>query len=170
MKYNTLVIDPPWDIKMTGIPKVRSNRATELPYKTMSLEEIKKIDISQWANEGAHIYLWITNRLLKEGFEVLEAWNVRYYMTLTWIKPSGMLSELGYASTSEFCLLGFYGKKQPFLKSGQKNWIKENNQAGTHSTKPEIFYWLVETMSPGPRIDIFSRHRRLDWASWGNEV
>jgi len=32
-KYNTIIIDPPWDISMTGKVKRRENRAEKLNYK-----------------------------------------------------------------------------------------------------------------------------------------
>lgn len=44
-KYNTIVIDPPWAISLTGRVKIRKKRAEILPYKTMSIQEIKEIPI-----------------------------------------------------------------------------------------------------------------------------
>jgi len=41
MRYNTIVIDPPFPISLTGKTNVRPNRRTKMPYKTMTLEEIK---------------------------------------------------------------------------------------------------------------------------------
>ena len=42
-KYNTIVLDPPWDISMSGSVKIRVNRKKKLDYKTMTLKEIKQI-------------------------------------------------------------------------------------------------------------------------------
>jgi N6-adenosine-specific RNA methylase IME4 len=36
-----------------------------------------------------------------------------------------------------------------------------------HSAKPVEFYELVESASPGPYIEMFSRCNRSDWVSWG---
>ena len=41
---------------------------------------------------------------------------------------------------------------------------------GKHSQKPEQFQDLVETVSPGPYLELFARRKRLGWDSWGNEV
>jgi len=59
---------------------------------------------------------------------------------------------------------------QKFLKVGELNWLKAFNKAGTHSSKPEEFYKLVEKMSPAPRIDIFARKQRLNWDVFGDGV
>ena len=39
-----------------------------------------------------------------------------------------------------------------------------------HSAKPEAFYDIVESMSPGPYLDVFARRLRMGWDCWGNEV
>ncbi len=41
---------------------------------------------------------------------------------------------------------------------------------GEHSAKPEAFYDLVEQVSPGPFVEMFSRRARLGWDTWGNEA
>ena len=170
-KYNTIVIDPPWAISLTGEVKRRENRAKKLPYKTMSLQEIKEIPINKIANLGCHVYCWTTNKMLKDTFEVLQSWGVNFHLCMPLVKPPGLAPCFGYIFASEFCLLGFYGKPmQKFLKAGELNWIKAFNKAGTHSCKPDEFYKLVEKMSPSPRIDVFARKQRLGWDVFGDEV
>ena len=39
-----------------------------------------------------------------------------------------------------------------------------------HSRKPDELYPIVEACSPGPFIELFARHERPGWTSWGNEV
>ena len=170
-KYNTIVIDPPWDISMAG-HMLNHTWAEELPYKTMSLQEIKDIPIGKIANTGSHIYCWTTNKMLKETFDVLGNWGVNFHLCLVWNKNSGIAPCLGYVFATEFCLLGFYGKPmQKFTKMGKVNWLnlKQNGQ-GKHSSKPDEWYKLIEEMSPAPRIDIFARRERQGWDVWGNEV
>ena len=64
-KYKTVVLDPPWDISMSGITKTRPNRAKELSYTTMSLDEIKDIPIKDIAEVGAHVAVQQTKTALK---------------------------------------------------------------------------------------------------------
>lgn len=41
---------------------------------------------------------------------------------------------------------------------------------GKHSAKPDLFLDLVESMSPGPYLELFARRQRLGWDTWGNEA
>jgi N6-adenosine-specific RNA methylase IME4 len=41
---------------------------------------------------------------------------------------------------------------------------------GEHSAKPDESFEVFEKVSPGPRVEMFSRRRREGWASWGLEV
>lgn len=43
------------------------------------------------------------------------------------------------------------------------NWPRS-----THSTKPPAFMDMVERVSPGPYVELFSRAPRLGWDSWGH--
>ena len=172
MKYNTIVIDPPWNMTMTGKVGRRENRPQELPYKTMTLKEIYDFSLKDFANDGSHIYLWTTNKFLRESFKFFDSWNVRFHLVLVGCKPSGFAPNCGYIFGTEFCLLGFYGKKpmQKWKHIGKLNWFNMYNPAGNHSCKPDIFYDLVEEMSHEPYIDIFSRKNRAGWNVYGNEV
>lgn len=171
MKFNSVVIDPPWPISMAGKFKTKHSRPTALPYSTMTLDEIKALDVPSILNPGAHIYLWCTNKTLREAFVVMESWGINYHMTLVMTKPSGMTPSLGYVFGTEFCLLGFYGKPmQKFTGIGSLNHFSRPAVRGGHSSKPDYFYSLVEKMSPGPYADLFSRQVRKNWAVWGDEV
>jgi N6-adenosine-specific RNA methylase IME4 len=45
-----------------------------------------------------------------------------------------------------------------------------NAKVREHSRKPDEFYDLVRDVSPGPRIDMFSREARDGFDQWGNET
>ena len=170
-KYKTIVIDPPWNISLAGKVKRRENRANQLPYKVMSLEEIKQLPIKNLSDIGAHIYLWTTNKYLKESFDVLKGWGANYHLTLVWVKPSFIAPAMGYQFATEFLLLGFMGKPmQKFKKIGKKNWIEATQKKYNHSTKPEEFLKLIEEMSPSPYLEMFARRKRDNWDVWGDEV
>ena len=117
MKYNTLVIDPPFPITLTGKTSVRPNRRTKLPYKTMTLEEIKDFPIDEFANNGAHIYMWTNNKMLKHSWDIFTSWNVNYHLTMVWVKPTSIPPiPTGYKFATEFLILGFYGKPMQKFK------------------------------------------------------
>lgn len=165
------MIDPPWDISMAGKMDTHTTKEN-LPYKTMALEDIKNIPIGKIANIGCHVYCWTTNAMLRDTFNVLDAWGVNFHLCLVWTKNSGIAPCLGYVFSTEFCLLGFFGKPmQKFSSSGKVNWLnlKQNSQ-GKHSSKPIEWYKLIEKMSPPPRIDIFARTQKLNWDVFGDEI
>jgi hypothetical protein len=39
-----------------------------------------------------------------------------------------------------------------------------------HSAKPEAFLDIVESVSPGPYLELFARRQRLGWDTWGDEA
>lgn len=171
MKFNTLVIDPPWPISMAGQFKTRRSRPSELNYKTMSLDEIKLLPIQEIVAPGGHVYLWCTNKTLRDAYEVLDGWGLRFHQVLVMTKPSGMTPSLGYVFGTEFCLLALNGRPmQKFTGIGALNHFSSPPKAGNHSAKPDHFYSLVEKMSPGPYADIFARRKRDGWSVWGDEV
>lgn len=170
--FNTVVIDPPWPQPLTGkMDRPRHQRASSLPYRTMSVDDIASFPLAGLCNPGAHVYLWTTNRFLCDAFAVLRSWGVRYHLTMPLVKTSGIAPCRGYVFGAEYCLLGFMGRPmQPFLSMGRLNWLVTNPLRGTHSRKPDAFYSLAEVMSPGPRLDCFARRCRDGWSVWGDEV
>jgi N6-adenosine-specific RNA methylase IME4 len=172
-KFNTVVIDPPWQQTMAvgAYSDPRHSRPSVLPYHTLSLEDIKTFPLGSIANTGSHIYTWTTNKFLRQAFEVLDAWGVRFHLCMPLVKKSGIAPCCGYVFGSEFCLLGFFGQPmQKFTSMGKLNWLLTNPIPGKHSAKPEEFYQLLETMSPGLYCDIFARKQREGWVTWGDEL
>jgi N6-adenosine-specific RNA methylase IME4 len=171
-KFNTIVIDPPWPQTMAREFRIgRHSRPAALPYSTLTIDEIKGFPLGSLAEVGAHVYCWTTNKFLREAFDVLDAWGVRFHLCMPLVKRSGIAPCCGYVFGSEFCLLGFFGKPMlKFTSIGKLNWLNTNPIPGKHSAKPDEFYKLVETMSPGPRLDIFARTHHEGFSAWGNEV
>jgi MT-A70 protein len=42
-------------------------------------------------------------------------------------------------------------------------------QKREHSRKPDEFYDIVESCSPGPYLELFARGPRKGWSVWGNQ-
>ena len=163
--YSTIVIDPPWDWGDEGDhDQLGRSRPT---YDTMSKKELAEIPITQLAKENAHLYLWITNRSLPKGFELLDAWGFRYITCLTWCKPSFGMGNYFRGSTEQI-LFGVRGSLS-LLRHDVGTWFTADRQQG-HSVKPDAFYDLIETCSPSPWLDIFARKERPDWTVWGAEL
>lgn len=162
-RYQTVVIDPPWDWGDEG--DVNQFGRAKPTYATMPIDEIAALPIGQIASENAHLYLWITNRSLPKGFSLIEQWGFRYVTALTWVKPSFGMGNY-YRGSTEHVLFAVRGSL-PLLRHDVGTHFEAPRGSG-HSAKPDAFYRLIETCSPGPRIDMFARIERPGWTVWGN--
>lgn len=156
--YPTVVIDPPWRYSNTA-----TRGAAEDHYRTMSIEELIALDIP--TEHDAHVYLWVTNGFLREGFQLLDAWGLTYKACLTWVKPQIGMGNY-FRNNTEHVLFAIKGKL-PTLRNNCPTAFTANRT--NHSAKPESFYDLVETSSPGPWLEMFARRRRFGWDTWGDE-
>jgi N6-adenosine-specific RNA methylase IME4 len=164
-RYQTVVLDPPWDWGDEGDVD-QFGRARPV-YNTMSIHEIATLPVGDLSTDNAHIYLWITNRSLPKGFALLEAWGFRYVTAITWGKPHFGMGNY-FRGQTEHVLFGVRGSL-PLLRNNAGTLLLAP-RSGRHSAKPDEFYQLVETCSPGPWLEMFARSERNGWASWGAEV
>jgi N6-adenosine-specific RNA methylase IME4 len=165
--YHTIVVDPPW-------PTEKINREVRpyqsgFDYKTMSLEEIKAFPIVRdSARAECHLYLWTTQKYLKESFEVMEAWGFQAIFTMVWNKRGGYQPFGLPQYTTEFVLFGRIGGLG-FLETKGFSTSFEGERRG-HSVKPIEFYEIVKRVSPAPRLDVFAREKHDGFDSWGAEI
>lgn len=168
-KYKTIVVDPPWKYGKWGPPSNRRGQTYDMPYSTMTVDEIKKIPVGKLADINCELYLWTTSKYLPNAFDVLKSWNFKYCQVLVWCKTPRGLGQGGvYAPTTEFILLGRKGK-MPKARRVDSTWFNWKRQA-KHSQKPEAFMDLVEQVTSPPRLELFARRGRLGWDVWGDEV
>ncbi len=175
--YKTIVIDPPWRYGKWGqgskncyFAPFKGNRAPiPMPYPTLSVEQIKQLPVPTLMDADCEVYLWTTQRYLPAAFDVLKAWGVAYCQTLTWCKaPMGTGQGGVYCPTTEFLLLARKGRMPKVPRIDSTWWqVKRHMQ---HSKKPEFFQDLIETVTVGPRLEMFARRPRPGWDVWGNEV
>ena len=90
VRYRTIVIDPPWPIDRI-VREIRPQDPATLDYPTMSLEQIEQLPVDELSDpEGCHLYLWVTQKYLPAGLDLLEFWGFMYQCLMTWVKPTGM--------------------------------------------------------------------------------
>lgn len=162
-KFATIMIDPPWDWGDEG-DKDQLGRARP-DYSTMSLPQLLELPVGDLSDTDCHIYLWITNRSLPKGFGLLEKWGFRYITALTWVKPSFGMGNY-FRGQTEHVLFGVKGS-QPLKRKDVGTVFQAARGPGGHSSKPLEFYGLVESCSPGPYLEMFSRSQREGWTAWG---
>lgn len=138
-------------------------------YATMPLEDLFRLPIPELSDEDCHLYLWVTNRSLPKAFDLMETWGFRYITALTWPKPWYGLGNY-FRGQTEHVLFGVKGS-QPLRRKDASTLLPAWNRGPDgHSSKPPEFYRLVESCSPGPYLDMFSRNRPADWIGWGADA
>ncbi len=164
-RFSTIVIDPPWcpdDFSETDY----YGRA-DPNYSTMTLEKLAKLPVAEFAEKNCHLYLWAHNRNIPEALDLMTGWGFEHKTILTWCKPSiGLGAYL--RNNTEHCLFGIRGSLS-VLRNDVGTWF-EAHRTGPHSTKPNEFYGIVETVSPAPWLELFARTERPGWKTWGAEA
>jgi N6-adenosine-specific RNA methylase IME4 len=184
--YNVIYADPPWNIKAgrllgkyktengSQVWNIENNKSRDLPYKTMSVEDIKALPVQNITNKDACLFIWVTNSHLPHIFDIINSWGFSYSTTLVWAK-NALGGGLGgtFRITTEFLI---YAKKGIVpIKTrtiGTCFNVKRTYVNGypKHSLKPEFFRDLIEKTVDGPYLELFARSESKNWDVFGNEV
>ena len=162
-RFPTIYADPPWQYENEA-----SRAAAVNHYPTMPVGDICAEPIDRLAEKNAHLHLWTTNAFLREAFDVIDAWGFRFKSCLVWIKD-----EIGMGNywrvSHEFLLLGVRGQLT-FRDRTVRSWIQARRTA--HSRKPGIVRALVESVSPGPYLELYGREELPNsaWTVYGNQI
>lgn len=160
-QFSTIYADPPWQYDNQG-----TRAATDNHYHTLSVADIAALPVAQLATANSHLHLWTTNAFLFEAKTILEAWDFEYKGMVLWVKEKLGIGNYWRVS-HEFLLLGVRGQC-PFLDRSQRSWVAADRLS--HSTKPEVFRRMIETVSPPPRLELFGRRLSQGWVVFGNEI
>jgi len=171
-KYAVIYSDPPWAFKTYA--KTGMGKSAENHYPTMSLKDICELPVYDWAAEDCVLLMWTTAPFLEKSFEVVNSWGFTYKtMGFTWAKTNkkslGFFKGMGYwtRSNPEFCLLATIGSPKR-INNSVNQLVVENLRE--HSRKPDRIYHDIETLLPGPYLEMFSRTTRKGWDQWGNQL
>lgn len=176
-RFGTIVVDPPWSFTYSTRKSESGNNgwhgSTDRHYQTMKLSELSAMRIPEIAADDCVLWLWSVNALLDDAVALMSDWGFDYKNCLTWAKTNngGTAPAFGMGfwlrGASEHLLIGVRGKPKP-LRRDVPTWFSAPTRR--HSEKPDQAYEIIETLSPGPRIDVFARRAREGWAVWGDEV
>ncbi|KAK4703954.1 mRNA m6A methyltransferase catalytic subunit, partial [Phenoliferia sp. Uapishka_3] len=75
-KFHVVVADPPWAIHQ------------ELPYGTLTDDEMMRMPVGSMQDEGGLLFLWVTGRAMELGRECLAAWGYERIDELIWVKTN----------------------------------------------------------------------------------
>jgi N6-adenosine-specific RNA methylase IME4 len=121
--------------------------------------------------------MWCPNALLDRGLTLLTCWGFKYKTYLVWYKvrkdggPDGRGCGFYMRNVTELLLLGVRGH----LRTKQAGRTQVNilaTRKREHSRKPDEIYSLIESLSPGPYLELFARNpeRRPGWTYWGDQA
>lgn len=182
--FSCVVADPPW-LYRTFSTKGQ-NRGAQRHYPLMTLDAIKAMPVARSCAPDAHLFLWATGPMIREAFEVMEAWGFRYSsLGFVWVKTLKSYetrqvrflpmvgSELHFGTghttrqNAELVLLGRRGKPKRLSRAIQQVILAPRRE---HSRKPDEAFARIEQYCAGPRLELFARAPREGWTVWGNEV
>lgn len=187
-KFRAILADPPWRFKSyAASANPESDRHVERHYSTMTLDEIKALDVASVAHpDGCHLFLWTTGPFLEKSFDVIKAWGFRYSaIGFTWIKllktfetdqlrfipadDHDMHVSLGFTTrkNSELNLLARRGNAKRKSRKIRELIVSPLRE---HSRKPEEVRERIEQYCDGPYLELFGRSERKGWTVRGDEV
>lgn len=180
MKYDVVLIDPPW-------PYPNRNKGGSFGlgaighYNLMKTEDIIETFsiLSEVCSENCAVFIWAVHPKLKELYkciEELEKHKFRYATcAFNWIKTNkdgSVFKGIGNytASNTEPCFLVVRGKMPVSEKLVQSVILHPKMR---HSQKPEQAQDLVERMYPLDKyshLEVFARRKRDNWKCLGIEL
>lgn len=165
-KFELVELDPPWayDLALQGSP----------PYKTMTLEEMKKEIPELPAHKDSIMFMWATNPKLNEAIDLMQFYGFEYKTNIVWVKQKeGKLQTgTGYYvhGAHELLLIGTKGGPGVPPESLRVPSVVFSERT-KHSAKPEIFYEIMESYYPAKKkLSMFSRKKRTGWITWGDQA
>lgn len=173
MKYNIVLVDPPW--KYRAWKGNKGCRTADSFYPTMSLIDLALLPVRELADSNAALFLWTTAPLLDSALTLMALWEFEFKTAaFVWVKTNkkgGAFKGLGHYTrgNAEFVLLGLRGKLARVDKGVGSAILLPRSR---HSEKPEEVYRRIEALygEDMRRIELFARKERKGWKSVGNEI
>ena len=170
-KYKIIYADPPWQYQ----DKSKHRGGAERHYGTMSISDLKKMNVNALADDDCILLMWATFPQLKDAISLMEAWGFRYKtIGFNWVKRNKIADSWFWGmgnwtrSNSEICLIGIKGKPKRIGK-GVHSVI--DNRIMRHSKKPDIVRdKIVELCGDVPRLEMFAREKADGWDAFGDEI
>ncbi len=193
-RFTTVVADPPWSYGDKLKAMKSAGPGAEAHYGCLTLDKIVTLLDDEPAPDGmtslrgtiaddAFLWMWITNPFLvnEPWQDVVRAWGFEPKTLITWVKgrladdvvTPRLVPHVGQGRYTRGCtehiVLATRGKASHLVKAHNvpNVFIAPRTR---HSEKPDESYRLIESVSPGPYLELFARRSRPGWTAWGNEV
>jgi N6-adenosine-specific RNA methylase IME4/predicted transcriptional regulator len=164
-KYRIIYADPPWSYGNTQ-PDYHTEQRDHYP--VMELADICALEVSEWVEDDAVLFLWTTSPILQDAFKVIRAWGFEYKSSFVWDKVKHNMGHYN-SVRHEFLLVCTRGSCQPDAKRLFDSVYTEERTE--HSVKPAHFRVMIEAIyTSGRRLEMFARSKRKGWDRYGHEA
>ena len=169
--FRVIYADPPWE---TPNRLATKSNPSSTHYPLMRNEDIANMPVADIAARDAILVLWVTWPNMAWMSTVVRNWGFRYISGMPWLKVTKdgrPWIALGrwFRECSELVVVGKRGKPPvPPLGSARNGIILAPR--GKESRKPEEVAQWIESVSPGPYLEMFARRPRPGWSVWGLEA
>lgn len=167
-KFQTVVVDAPWPIK-DRLPW--GGAASHYGLMTVQdiLEYVKTFD-NRLAPD-CRLFMWRLASMPMEALDIVTHWGFKPKTEIVWIKQTTQGNRwFGMGRTvraeHETCIIATRGRPAVLNHSVRSTF---SAKVWRHSSKPDAFYQIVESLSPGPYLELFSRQDRPGWTCVGDE-
>ena len=182
-KYDIIYCDPPWDyggkMQFDNSGKKNLNKdwkkpifisAANFQYPTLKTKDLKKIPITEIANDDCLLFMWVTSPHLEQGIELGNAWGFKFRtVAFVWDK---MVHNPGQYTMSyvELCLVFKRGRiPKPRGARNIKQLVRVPR--GKHSEKPlEVLFGIEKMFPTQEKIELFARKEPKGWDVWGLDI
>ena len=169
--FDMIMADPPWSFdNWSGAGEAKNAKAQ---YACTLIDWIKALPVQAIAARDCLLWLWATNPMLPQAFDVLTAWGFDFRTAGHWSKRNPDTGKLAFGTgyilrcAGEPFLIGTRGK--PKTTRSTRSVIEW--RAREHSRKPDEAFTAAEALMPeARRLELFSRQARPGWTVWGNET
>jgi len=169
-KFSVIYADPPWAYNdKQGGAISESYGAAEKHYPSMTMAELKALDVPSMAADNCVLWLWATCPLLEDALELCKAWGFKYKAQFVWDKVK---HNMGHYNSVRHELLLVCTKGSATPENVKLFDSVQSIERTEHSRKPEEFRDIINTLYPsGKKIELFRRGDAPEgWQTWGNEA
>jgi N6-adenosine-specific RNA methylase IME4 len=135
---------------------------------TLKEEKLSRLPLGKLGHsEGCHYWVWAPWPVIRDGVphRLFRAWGLEWVGELVWDRKAWGVGKW-FRNRTEILILAVSGDPPLFRGVDPLVQVRKSGR----SEKPKRFYELIEELSPGPRIELFTYNPREGWDRWGGDV
>lgn len=145
-RFGCLMVDPPWPCDDSAM---------------MSIQQICDLPVAELAMGKSHLHLWTPDENIFDAQVVLKAWGFELAGVFVWVRPKRGVGKY-WRCSHELLLLGVKGDCG-FRSKAAMSWVQANRR--NRNEKPAKIRRIIESVSPGPYVELFSNLQTKGWVS-----